>query len=311
GGDESGTDTGGATDTGPATDGGGMTDGGDDALPGNHIKYVWVIVEENHSWSTIKGASSTPYINSLLSVGAHAEKYSDRGLHPSEPNYIWMEAGDNLGITDDSDPKSNSQKTTDHLSTKLDAAGISWKSWQEDIPDETKCPLASKGNYAAKHNPFVFFQDVTNNNDPNSKHCIDHHGSTKTLETDLLAGKVPHYNYISPNLCDDMHGTALCILNIEKKGDDWLKALVPKIQATKEYKEAGVIFIVWDEGSGGTANIGLIALSPFAKVGFSDDTNVYSHSSLLRTMQTIFGVTPFIRDADKAKDLSNLFTAFP
>jgi phospholipase C len=305
-------DTGGTASDGAPSDGTGSDATGDsDPLASNHIKYVWIIVEENHNWSSIKGASSTPYINSLLTDYAHAEKYSDRGLHPSEPNYIWMEAGDNLGITNDSDPKSNSQKTTNHLTTKLEAAGVSWKSWQEDMPSDTKCPLSSSGNYGAKHNPMVFFQDVTDNNDSASKHCIAHMGSTKTLESDLAAGKVPHYNFISPNLCNDMHGATLCPFNLEKKGDDWLKALVPKIQATKEYKDAGVIFIVWDEGTGGTSNIGLIAISPFAKKGFSDTTNTYSHSSLLRTVQTIFGVTPFIRDADKAKDLGNLFTAFP
>jgi hypothetical protein len=323
--DTPGDDSGGSTDdsstSGDSTsssetggDTGGTTgDSASDApTTGNKIKYVWIIVEENHNWSSIKGKSEAPYINSLLTEGAHAEKYyNPKSLHPSEPNYIWMEAGDNLGVTDDSDPKSNHQSTKDHLVTKLEAASVTWKSWQEDMPDPTKCPLTSKGNYAAKHNPMVFFDDVTDNLDSASKHCIDHMAPTTQLITDLAADKVPQYNFITPNLCNDMHGATTCFLNLIKKGDDWLKNLVPKIQATKEYKEAGAIFITWDEGEGSDGPIGMIVLSPFAKKGFTDDTNTYTHSSLLRTVQTIFGVTPYLRDADKAKDLSNLFTAFP
>ena len=77
----------------------------------NHIDHVFVIAMENHNWSTIKGSSSAPYINgTLLRDGAHAEKYMNvPGLHPSEPNYIWLESGGNLGVRDDNPPPSNHQ----------------------------------------------------------------------------------------------------------------------------------------------------------------------------------------------------------
>src|SRR5204862_236991 len=44
-------------------------------LPTSAIRTVFLIVMENTDWSSIKGSSSAPYINSLLSVGAHAEQY--------------------------------------------------------------------------------------------------------------------------------------------------------------------------------------------------------------------------------------------
>src|SRR5438552_5244444 len=63
---------------------------------------VFLIVMENHNWNQINGSASAPYINSLLTQGAHAEAYyNPPGLHPSEPNYLWLEAGTNFGITND------------------------------------------------------------------------------------------------------------------------------------------------------------------------------------------------------------------
>src|SRR6266498_4164911 len=63
--------------------------------PDTTPRTVFVILMENHNWSTIKDNPSAPYINNvLLPMGAHAEQfYNPLSLHPSEPNYIWLEAG--------------------------------------------------------------------------------------------------------------------------------------------------------------------------------------------------------------------------
>jgi len=51
----------------------------------------------------------------------------------------------------------------------------------------------------------------------------------------------------------------------------------------------------------------MIVLSPFAKPGYANTIH-YTHSSTLKTMQEIFGVTPLLADAANATDLSDLFT---
>src|SRR5205085_9190911 len=109
----------------------------------NHLRSVFLIVLENHDWSSIKGNPAAPYINgTLLAQGAHAEKYMNvPGLHPSLPNYIWLEAGNNLGVTDDAAPAYHQLSTSQHLVSLLRSAGVSWKSYQEDISG-TDCPLA-------------------------------------------------------------------------------------------------------------------------------------------------------------------------
>jgi hypothetical protein len=61
----------------------------------------------------------------------------------------------------------------------------------------------------------------------------------------------------------------------------------------------------------GDCPVGLIVLSPLAKGGGYTNTSSYDHSSMLKTVQRIFGVSPFLRGAATASDLSALFTTFP
>src|SRR5439155_18338850 len=131
------------------------------------IRTVFLIVMENTDWSSIKGSSSAPYINSLLLTAAHAEQYyNPPNNHPSMPNYLWLEAGTNFGIS--SDPNPPQRTSSPHLANMLEAAGISWKTYQEDegsgAYDGSDCPNYVEGiRYDVNHNPFVYFTDVTNN----------------------------------------------------------------------------------------------------------------------------------------------------
>ena len=298
---------GGTSDGGPDA----ASDAGSDGTSGGHaIKTVFLILMENHNWSSIKGSASAPYINSLLKSGAHAEQYyNPPGIHPSEPNYLWLEAGQNFGILDDNPPSTNHQSTTAHLVNQLEAANVPWKAYQEDITAGT-CPLTGVAGYAPKHCAFVFFDDVTNTNSANAPRCIAHVVPYTNLKADLAANSVSGYVFITPNLCDDMHDTCAPTNDSIKQGDTWLSTEVPKIQASQAYQNGGVILITWDESEGGDFPIGMLAVSSLAKPGFSTATH-FTHSSTLRTVQEIFGVTPLLGDAANATDLSEMFTSFP
>jgi hypothetical protein len=276
------------------------------------IKSVFVIVMENHAWSAIKGNPSAPYINgTLLSQGAHAENYFNPPKnHPSEPNYIWLEAGDNLGITTDADPSAtHSLATTDHLASQLEVAGKSWHFYEEGIQAGT-CPVASTGLYAAKHNPVVFFNDVSGSPpSPTSPLCIQNVRPLSELAGDLKSDNDADYNFITPNLCNDMHGASGCPRDLVKAGDDFLASVVPMIMASESYTDAGAIFITWDESERGDFPIGMIVLSPFARPGYAGSV-AYTHSSTLRTVEDIFGLTP-LRGAATATPLLDLFMGTP
>ena len=272
------------------------------ASPLSKLETVFVIVLENANWSDVRGNPSLPYLNKLVASGAHEEQYfNPMGVHPSEPNYLWIEGGTDYGVRDDDDPAAHHFSNHDHLVSMLGHAGISWRAYQEGIGSE-ECPVQSHGLYAAKHNPFVFFDDVTGDR----AFCIAHERPLTELEHDLQADTIARYNFITPDLCHDMHGAPGCAHNLRAVGETWLSTWVPRIQASQAYRDNGVLFITWDEGEGRDGPIGLIALSPLAKKGYAGTTPL-THSGLLRTLQEIFGVGPFLCDAAQSKDLADLF----
>src|SRR5260370_14630300 len=105
-----------------------------------HIKKVFVIAMENHNWTQPNNQFSgpiqqifqnpnAPFINSLVNgtavatINGHQVNISNQvayaanyrnvlatasgnnpHIHPSEPNYIWAEAGFNFNIFNDADP---------------------------------------------------------------------------------------------------------------------------------------------------------------------------------------------------------------
>jgi phosphatidylinositol-3-phosphatase len=267
------------------------------------VQTVFVIVMENHDWDTILGNPTCPYINNvLLPMASYANQfYTPNDLHPSEPNYIWMEAGTNFGIFNDLDPSQNRIFSTNHLTTLLRNAGISWKTYQENIPGNT-CPITSQYPYGAWHNPFVFFEDVTSD----FSYCTNHNRPFTELATDLANNRVAAYNFITPNLTNDMHDYSPGSPSSEGQGDYWLSLQMPMILNSAAYTNNGAVFITWDEGSP-AGPIGMIVLSPLAKGGGYNNNIHYTHSSLLRSMQEIFGVRPFLADAANASSLSDLF----
>ncbi|MDQ6622215.1 MAG: alkaline phosphatase family protein [Verrucomicrobiota bacterium] len=266
--------------------------------------HIFVILMENHNWSSIKGNPDASYINNtLLPIASYTDQYyNPPGIHPSEPNYLWLEAGTNFGITNDNLPSSNHQATTSHLVTLLQNAGVSWRTYQEGITG-TNCPSTNSYPYAPKHNPFVYFDDVT------SGGCTTTMRPFTELANDLANNATAHYSFITPNLIDDMHDSAAPLNSPVMQGDTWLAQNVPMILNSSAYQNNGLVLITWDEGVGGDGPIGLIALSPLAKGGGYHNSVHYTHSSTLRTLQKIFGVSPLLGGAAAAVDLSDLFVA--
>jgi hypothetical protein len=289
----------------------------------HHIRTVFLIVMENHNWTgdgnmDIKGNPAAPYINkTLLPMASRAENYyNPPGNHPSLPNYLWLEAGTNFGIYNDNPPSQNHQGTTKHLVTQMEKAGISWKSYDENISGSV-CPLVDGGGidpdgnpyYGVRHDPFVYFEDVTNHLDPHAGNCIKHVRPYTELARDLKSNKVASYNFITPNVCDDMHDS--CAGDPIAHGDKWLARNLPTILKSSAYQKGGAIFITWDEANSGDGPIGMIVLSPFAKGHGYWNRLSYTHGSTLRTVQEIFSLQPFLDKASQERDLKDLFKVFP
>jgi phosphatidylinositol-3-phosphatase len=358
-------------------------DGRDDRDDGR-VRKVFVIAMENHNWTQPATTLSprpifmnpqAPFINSLVNGTsgiseqvAYATNYINAGVgvHPSEPNYIWAEAGTNFGVFNDDTPyhadcSADSVQTTDqHLSAFLSKGRRSWKSYQEDTDVDltTNVPLpktswtvplfnlsgvftsggfnsynySTQYNYAAKHNPMVFFADTNGGcNATPSNPLRTHYAPLQQLSLDLQNDEVADYNWITPNQHNDMH-TGLSngyggapgspnkgdLADIAQ-GDNFLARAVPLIMASDAYKHHGVIVLWWDESEGGDTpafTLPFIIISRDAHenvngLPFASKTE-FSHSATLRTMQEIFDVDPragfpWLGAAATAEDLSALF----
>jgi phospholipase C len=268
---------------------------------------VVTIVMENHSRGQIFGNAQAPYINELAARYAVAEGYHDPYVHPSEPNYFWMLSGQNFGVLDDGDPGSHHIATRSHIADQIELAGLTWKSYQESMG--APCGLTSHGRYAAKHNPFAYFDDI-NGWDGSAFHpeqrCNSHVVDYTQLAVDIAAGTLPNYVFITPNLDNDMHDGSISL------GDGWLAREIPKLMATDSYQNGGVIFLLWDEGGGSPAGDDppFIAISQHAVPGLRSKVD-YDTSSYLKTVQNILGIAelPCADSTDRTavRSMSDLF----
>lgn len=266
---------------------------------------VFTIVMENHDRAEILGNAAAPYINQLAAGNAVATGYHDSYVHPSEPNYIWMVAGQNFGILNDDDPgPGNAIAATSHLADQIEHAGLTWKSYQESMG--TPCGLRSHGLYAVKHNPFAYFNDVSGWDGKTfqpSQRCNEHIVDYSALDADLASGQAPDYAFITPNMVNDMHDGSVT------DGDTWLSREVPKILASQAFSHGGVLFLLWDEGSNQSDDPPFIAVSPNAQHGYTSTVS-YDTSSLLKTTQAILGVEslPCGTSPETVPVMSDLFT---
>jgi acid phosphatase len=267
---------------------------------------VFTIVMENKNRDQIVGGDAAPFINSLAQSNAVAAGYHDSYVHPSEPNYIWMVAGENFGILNDDDPSGgNTIDSRSHLADQIEKAGLEWRSYQESMGEP--CGLRSHDSYAVKHNPFVYFSDVNGWDGTSfqpSARCTAHVVDYSQLDADLASGHLPDYVFITPNLDNDMHDGSI------GQGDAWLSREVPKILASDSFKNGGVLFLVWDEGDNDGDIPPFLAISPQAKSGFVSHTD-YDTSAFLKTVQTMLGLEtlPCATQPSAVSVMSDLFTA--
>jgi phospholipase C len=268
---------------------------------------VFTIVMENKDRTDIVGNADAPFINQVIGQNALAAGYHDAYVHPSEPNYLWMAAGENFGVLDDSDPIDHHIASTSHIADQIELAGLTWKSYQESMG--SACGLSSHGEYAAKHNPFVFFNDV-NGWDGSAFHpeqrCNAHVVDYAQLDTDLAANTLPKYAFITPNLMDDMHDGTIA------EGDAWLARELPKILGSEAFNHGGIVFLLWDEGSGLTPGDDppFIAISANAKGGYVSTID-YDTSSYLLTVEKMLGLAPLPcggSDAATIPSMDDLFS---
>jgi hypothetical protein len=95
--------------------------------------YVFVIIEENESLSSLKGNANIPYINAFIDQGSQYYNYYATG-DPSEPNYLSLGGADDWGQTgDEAIPYPAITGVRANLWNSIDAAGLTWRVYEGSL----------------------------------------------------------------------------------------------------------------------------------------------------------------------------------
>jgi hypothetical protein len=282
----------------------GASSGGEPAsrLPHSAGSHVIVIMMENEESTDVLGAPAAPYANILARrYGVATQSFAI--AHPSLPNYLALTSGSTQGVNSDC---TACTVAAPNIVDQLEAAHISWKAYLEGVP--TACfKGATAGEYAKKHNPFVYYDDIAHS----PRRCGKLVGFG-ALAADLRRGRLPTYAWLSPNLCDDGHDCGVAA------GDRFLARTVPSLLA--ELGPHGLLVVTWDEGSsdaeccGAAArggHIPTILAGPDVRRGGRDRQPV-DHYGVLGTIEEALGLPPLAGAADpRSGRLTALFVRPP
>ncbi len=315
-------------------------------------RHVFVINLENKGFDTTFGpGSAAPYLaQTLRAKGALLTQYWGTA-HNSLPNYIAQISGQGPNPQTQGDCQIYSPfvgtgtvapgqavgqgcvypASVKTIGDQLDGAGLTWKSYQEDMatpcqhpvegaPDDTQQATAAS-QYAVRHNPWVYFHSITD-----SPVCAQRDVPLTALTGDLAStSTTANLTTITPDLCSDAHD-APCADGRPgglASADAFLQAWVPKILASPAYQRDGVLIITFDEsdspqsdsgaccGEGpgpnsplpgingmGGGRVGAVVLSRWIAPNTMSDTS-YNHYGLLRTIEDLFAL-PYLGYAGDA-----------
>ncbi len=256
------------------------------------LNTIVIIMMENKSYNEIIGNTNAPYINSLIHTYSFAANYF-AVAHPSLPNYIALIGGSTFGIKKDcTDCFINSTNLVD----QLEKAHKTWRAYMESIP--SSCFMGSSGQYAQKHNPFIYFDDIRNNKN-RCKNIVPY----AQLFSDFQSlSTTPNFVWITPNLCNDMHNCSV------STGDTWLAKNVSDILNSPAFtKQNSLLVITWDEGEDlGNNKIPTLFIGHSVKKRFVSHT-IYTHYSLLHTIENEWNLPSLTVNASQSAVISDVF----
>jgi acid phosphatase len=309
-----------ASGAAPGTGDGGFAPGticnatGIPRTPPAKLKNIIVILFENENYGSVNGSANVaPYIDSLATQCGQATAYNDDCFTDnlvSLPHYLALTSGSNCNtgldqagtgcITDDGDPTTHVLTTT-----SIFQQVTSWKAYPEAMP--ASCAQTSSGEYAAKHNPAVYYSSlsdcpandvtiaaVTCNPTTTNTPCTP--APSNAFTDDLANDTLPQFVFVTPSLLNDMHDGTIT------QADNWLLTYMPLIFASKAYLRGDVaVQLLWDEQStavfgGPTPNV---FISPYIAAGTASSTPM-NHFSMLRAWENALGISTYLGCASGA-----------
>lgn len=248
---------------------------GGPSRPLPHFDHIIVVVEENHSFEDITGASDAPYLHTLMGQGAVFTR-SYAVAHPSTPNYLALFAGSTFGVTSDDCPQVLSGP---NLATELMSHQLSFAAYSEALPfpGDTRCAAGHVPDhphvplYGRKHDPWADFATVpTEVNQPFSSFPSDFR-------------QLPTVAFVIPSQIDNMHSGSIAA------ADTWLETHLGAY-ATWAMQHNSLLIITWDEDDR-TSNNHILTLFVGAHIQPGDYGESIDHYDVLRTIEALCGVS--------------------
>jgi phosphatidylinositol-3-phosphatase len=273
-----------------------------------------VIVMENTSFGQIIGpdgsseARNAPYMNGTLKKKCGLATNFHSITHPSLPNYIAMTAGTLGGIVTNCNDCSTNVPS---VFSQLKRNGRQWRVYAESMPEP--CYHHNSGLYVKRHNPAPYFTKIAGDC---KRWNLPMGGSNGAFAKALRNDRLRAYTVVVPNLCNDMHDCEISV------GDAWLRRWVPRIAATRSYRQGRTaLFITFDEGAGRgwepqkdcladleapSCHIATFVLSAHTRPG-TRSAKLYTLYSLLRTTQSLLDMPRFFGKAATASGMRRAF----
>jgi hypothetical protein len=283
--------------------------------------HLILILEENTSYAAIVGSPSATYISSVIRSCGLASDYRNI-THDSLPNYLALTDGASLSALapydDDCSPGPSCDVTSGNVFEQVGARWKrGWRAYDESMP--ARCYAGSVDDYAARHNPAVYYTDLTAGRCRADDVPLGTLRSSPLLRALRSESTAPAFSFVTPNLCDDMHGAPGCPSDVMAAGDQWLRRWLPRIAASSVYRDGQTaVFVVWDEGGGGypgeacvgnasdpSCHVPAIVIAPSVRRG-TVVSAPFSHYSLLKTIEQLLGL-PELGQARRANSLVNAF----
>jgi hypothetical protein len=254
---------------------------------------VFLVLEENHSFSDVIGNSGMPYLNGLASqYGVGTQYYAN--AHPSISNYFMLTTG---RLETNSNDFSGTI-SDDNVVRELVKANKTWRAYVESLPG-----VGYTGGdaypYFKHHDPFVYLSDVIGTSQANNVVPFPQ------LSADLSSNNLPDFSFIIPNVLDDAHDGTLA------GADQWLRTKIDPLIKSSAFQSGAVLAIVFDESqdsdlSHGGGHVPFVIVGPQIKNGFRSST-FYQHQSTLRLVLSSLGVRSFPGAAASAPDMGEFF----
>lgn len=270
--------------------GGRLSTGG---TPEGSSAHVFLVVEENHSYSQVMGNASMPYLNSLADKYSLATQYY-ADVHPSIGNYFMLTVGQPETLND----SFSGTISDDNIVRELVSANKTWRSYAESLPSAGYLG-GDVYPYFRHHNPFTYFSDV--NGTSQAQNVVPF----SQFAADLSAGSLPNFAFIVPNALHDAHDGSLAT------ADQWLHTNIATLIASGTFQNGGLLIIVFDESvltdlSHGGGHVTMVVVGPTVKNGFKG-SGVFQHQSTLRLVLSTLGINNFPGLSTVAPDMGEFF----